>query len=162
MTNQQNHPITPPPKLVQQWLREEAEGGTFAEHFATQAARWGADQELEACCEFLDDNELCDPNFHKDLRAARRPQPPSLKPTPLSPAADAVLDAASRKWLDVDDDIPAQVAVAALRAAADQVVPEYKTTPGGSKIWPSEPLPSIRAALLAIAAELEGAHDDPN
>lgn len=44
---------------------------------------------------------------------------------------------------------------AALRAVADQVVPEYKVTPGGSKIWPSEPLPSIRAKFLAIAAELE-------
>jgi hypothetical protein len=44
---------------------------------------------------------------------------------------------------------------AALRAAADQVVPEYETTPGGSKIWPSEPVPSVRAGLLAIANELE-------
>ena len=30
----------------------------------------------------------------------------------LSPAAQAVLDAATERWLDVDDDIPAQVAVA--------------------------------------------------
>ena len=35
----------------------------------------------------------------------------------LSPQARAVLDAAHNSWLDVDDDIPAQVA-AALRAAA--------------------------------------------
>ena len=41
-------------------------------------------------------------------------------PTPLSPAAQAVLDAATDTWLDVflDDHIPAQVAAAALRAAA--------------------------------------------
>ena len=51
------------------------------DRLATQAARWGADQELEACCEWL----LAD--FHyvpvcgliEDLRAARRPKPPSLK-----------------------------------------------------------------------------------
>jgi len=72
-------------------------------------------------------------------------------PTPLSPAAQAVLDA----YFCTLSKTPQQSIAAALRAAADQVVPEYKTTPGGSKIWPSEPLPSIRAALLAIAAELE-------
>jgi len=38
--------------------------------------------------------------------------------TELSPAAQAVLDAATERWLDVDDDIPAQVAIAALCAAA--------------------------------------------
>ena len=35
----QEHPITPPPELVQQWINEEQ--GVFAEHIATQAARWG-------------------------------------------------------------------------------------------------------------------------
>lgn len=70
---------------------------------------------------------------------------------PLSPAAQVVLTAASV----AKDDAQCPIA-AALRAAADQVVPEWKTTPGGSKVWQSEPVPSIRAALLAIAAELEG------
>lgn len=64
----------------------------------------------------------------------------------LTPAAQAVLDA---YWAN-----PGGL-VMALRAAADQVVPEYETTPGGSKIWPSEPVPSIRQRFLAIAAELE-------
>ena len=45
MTNP--HPITPPPELVQQWINEE--DGLTAKHIATQAARWGSDQELEAC-----------------------------------------------------------------------------------------------------------------
>lgn len=83
MTDQQ-HPITPPPELRQLWAQQAQRKNprdpvAWQEHVATQAARWGADQELEACCEFLDDNELCDPNFHKDLRAVRRPNPPSLK-----------------------------------------------------------------------------------
>ena len=78
--------------------------------------------------------------------------------TDLSPAAQAVLDAAnSCNFYGPDDCLNESrwIAAAALRAAADQVVPEYKTTPGGSKIWPSEPVPSIRAGLLAIADELE-------
>lgn len=80
----ENHPITPTPELRQLWAQQAQrmdprDPVAWLEHVATQAARWAADQELEACCEFLDDNELCDPNFHKDLRAARRPKPLSLK-----------------------------------------------------------------------------------
>ena len=39
------------------------------------AARWGADAELEACCEWLDSKGS--PNASR-IRAARRPKPPSL------------------------------------------------------------------------------------
>jgi hypothetical protein len=74
----------------------------------------------------------------------------------LSPAAEAVFDALNMSELNGPQQFVALAhAAAALRAAADQVVPEYETTPGGSKIWPSEPVPSIRAGLLAIADELE-------
>lgn len=74
----------------------------------------------------------------------------------LSPAAEAVFDALNMSELNGPQQYMALAhAVAALRAAADQVVPEYETTPGGSKIWPSEPVPSIRQRFLAIAAELE-------
>jgi hypothetical protein len=57
-----NCPITPPPELVQQWHKEACKdpyhGGTFFEsktlkHIAAQAAQWGANQELEACCNYL-------------------------------------------------------------------------------------------------------------
>ena len=73
----QEHPITPPPELVQQWW--DGTHGAFYEFeaVATQAARWGADQELKACCEWLLDHgyDLCSPEMRKD----RRPKPPSLK-----------------------------------------------------------------------------------
>jgi len=39
----------------------------------------------------------------------------------LSPAAQAVLDAVNRRWPEIDDDIPAQIAAAAICAAADQM-----------------------------------------
>ena len=85
MTNQQ-HPITPPPELVEQWYCNTplANRGLT---LATWAAQWGADQELQACINFVYDNELCDPDFHNNLRDARRPKPPSLKKQAL-----AVLD----------------------------------------------------------------------
>ena len=82
-------PITPPPKLVRQWDDEwfdgrEATPDGELDYIATQAARWGADQELEACCQALrvrgtrmrcmEANQTIE-----HLRAARRPKPPSLK-----------------------------------------------------------------------------------
>jgi len=71
------HLITPPPELVQQWLKERTllKSQPLAHHYlATRAAQWGADQELEACCEWL-----MHENDRQGLRAARRPKPPSLK-----------------------------------------------------------------------------------
>jgi hypothetical protein len=72
-----NHPITPPLQLVQQWINEE--DGLTAGHIATQAARWGADQELEACITWLRANGYPGTAFElNDLRRPR-PKPPSLK-----------------------------------------------------------------------------------
>jgi hypothetical protein len=69
------HPITPPPELVQQWINEE--DGLTAGHIATQAARWGADQELEECWRWMRDEGYRE--TAQLLHAARRPKPPSLK-----------------------------------------------------------------------------------
>ena len=75
------HPIPPPTELVLQWVRQWQQAPYQAKdiyrHIATQAAPWGADQELEACCEWLKDN--LDAYWATSLRAARRPKPPSLK-----------------------------------------------------------------------------------
>jgi hypothetical protein len=76
-----NHPITPPPELVAQWT-EKAEHweGAYEIDIATQAAQWGADQELEACCDWLHKElKLTLLTLDVGLRAARRPKPPSLK-----------------------------------------------------------------------------------
>ena len=54
---------------------------------ASRLIQHGADQELEACCEWLDKRFRTDPFFAKSLRTARRPKPPSLKEQAL-----AVLD----------------------------------------------------------------------
>ena len=42
-----------------------------------RATQWAADRELEACCEWLQCN--AGEFIPGDLRAARRPKPPSLK-----------------------------------------------------------------------------------
>ena len=76
----QHHPITPPTELVQQWINEE--DGLTAGHIAAQAAQWGADQELEACEEWVAD-KISVPEA-AELRFARRPKPPSLKEQALA------------------------------------------------------------------------------
>jgi hypothetical protein len=65
--------ITPPPELVQQWRNEEPYEGLLS-----RAAQYGADQELEACCEYLVRCAQWEPEDVAELRTARRPKPPSL------------------------------------------------------------------------------------
>jgi hypothetical protein len=87
MTNQ--HPITPPLELVQQWWTDaqtlESTDSHEIRFIANVAARWGADQELQACVNWLDDTDCEDPQeVAQRLRAARRPKPPSLKEQALA------------------------------------------------------------------------------
>lgn len=68
----QQHPITPSPELIAKWASSMC--GYY------EAACWGADVELEACCEVLARELICDgKHVATDLRAIRRPKPPSLK-----------------------------------------------------------------------------------
>jgi hypothetical protein len=78
---QEQHPIVPPPELVRKWMEhmEYDEDTWFYESYiAEQAAQWGADQELEACCEWINSFQNKFVHAH-DLRLVRRPKPPSLK-----------------------------------------------------------------------------------
>jgi len=86
----QQHPITPPPELVQQWTDEyikDKPACAAPEFIATRSAQWGSDQELEACCAWVSD-ELS-PDLVDELHAARRPKPQSLKEQALELAKPA-------------------------------------------------------------------------
>jgi hypothetical protein len=80
----------------------------------------------------------------------------------LSPAAQAVLDAANNSSAYGPEDClneARQIAAAALRAAADQVAPDDYASFTGHIEWDQgmeARSDSIREAILAIAAELEG------
>ena len=82
MTNQ--HPITPPPEVVDRLFMIEGS----VEDRIIAAYRAGADQELEACCEWLD-RRLFGRDEIAELRAARRPEPPSLKEQALAALQEA-------------------------------------------------------------------------
>jgi hypothetical protein len=90
MTNQQ-HPIVPDPELLQEWYDDKTDYFTDM----IRAAQWGADQELEACCEWLGDapvvyNDNGDLHPGPYLRDARRFQLSSLK--------EQALKAMHRNW----------------------------------------------------------------
>ena len=83
------NPITPPPELRRQWLDNDHFPMVTGTHdllsitrdrlnsVIDQAAQWGADQELEACCKWLDRN-TGRWDLLAELRAARTASP-SLK-----------------------------------------------------------------------------------
>jgi hypothetical protein len=94
MTDQ--HLITPPPELVQQWLGTyfgTAVTGEVSEvelFLATQATRWGADQELEAILKLVGEPSFpewdrCFDGFTvASIREERRPKPTTLKEQALT------------------------------------------------------------------------------
>ena len=87
-----DHPIAPSLELVQQWTDEIYGGpGVVAASddicLAKLAAQWGADQELEACCEWLDREGWSGES--RQLRAARRPKPLGLKEQALAVLEEA-------------------------------------------------------------------------
>jgi hypothetical protein len=100
----EHSPITPPLELIRKWQREANHNEPIFPQVAAMAAQWGADQELEACCEWLESEP--DPG-HVDLlrscatalRAVRRPKPKSLKEQALIALDDAGLDAAHENIL---------------------------------------------------------------
>ena len=72
-----DHNMTPPPELVGGWILEsDIPGEDMYEGIATRAAQWGADQELEACCNWVAVESIA---AATELRSWRRPRPPSLK-----------------------------------------------------------------------------------
>jgi len=94
-----NHSIAPPPELLQRLLDLCDNSVEPSWHWKTvdkatallaEACQHGADQELEACCEWLKADGY--PGTVIDLRAARRPspKPPSLKQQALCALIDGI------------------------------------------------------------------------
>ncbi len=80
------HPLAPSPELVQQWFlgAKAMPVNQWVTNVATQAAQWGADQQLAEDAEWLDHNALNEPHLKiipmgESLKEAMRPKPPSLK-----------------------------------------------------------------------------------
>ena len=149
------HPITPPTELVAQWLKQfygpATRLGTLAPgeaslHVAAAAAQWGWEQRAAAAptpndLSHLSDKEfiaLCPQGYH------------APGPAPLSPAAQALLDAAV---------LPCTIRqgiAAAIRALADQLRLELPLGDTDADAGVFAAHQAITVAILAIATELEG------
>ena len=106
------HPITPLPELVEKWIKSARyrefmpypEGyEQYEQRLTTIAARWGADMELEACCEYMQHEDFH--GFAKELRAARRPKSPSLKEQALTALSEADQGLNEFEWQQRSDTI---------------------------------------------------------
>jgi hypothetical protein len=114
MTNQ--HPTTPPPELVQQWLSDfygsTVAPGEAAIDIATQAPRWGADQELEAPTDeelirpiiWMLDGSIYDNDKGEIAQSLRelvaRWGTPAIHPVPVAPTDEELLKLMPETMLD--------------------------------------------------------------
>ena len=120
-------PITPPPELVREWLGAHfgttvtGEVSDVELALATQAARWGGDQELEAILALAGKNPEIDryfDGFTADwIRRDRRPKPPSLKDLALG-MANTILNDRGR-LLEVDTREALELSRRALEALSE-------------------------------------------
>lgn len=96
-----DHPITPPPELLEEWL------GLWPQDALLRAARWGADQELEECCDaiYCLEGQPLHSSKAEWLRAHRRPKPKSLAEEALQAITAIKNMADDYKQFDQDVDI---------------------------------------------------------
>jgi hypothetical protein len=89
--------MTPPRKLLKQWeddwFHEQEHADVLLVNAYAAGAQAGADMELEACCEVLHQHDRAY-LLPSQLRAARRPKPPSLKEQALE-----ALETLNQAWI---------------------------------------------------------------
>lgn len=98
------HPITPPADLILQWLVEWQNDNEDIQttNLIYQAARWGADQELDACCEWVETNEYEDSEEAAErLYEFRRPDGLTLKEQALQALDVLVESGIDKKQYDI-------------------------------------------------------------
>ena len=101
--------LTLPPELFTKWLSEallqhDAKSGTIAAMVADKAAQWGADQELEACKQYMHDQDwFMSPTLRMaQLHNARRPKPPSLKKQAIAALSEMSIESCLINDIDVN------------------------------------------------------------
>ena len=80
--SQPERTIVPPADLLKRWEDAWFDEEEHPDFLLIQAFQAGADQELEACCAFAESQPwglVNGPHVADVIRAARRPEPPSLK-----------------------------------------------------------------------------------
>ena len=78
------HPITPPSYLLQLWFEQHDDYTKGINELLIEAARYGADQELLACGNYLKQCAQWEEEDVTEFYNYRRPKPPSLKEQALA------------------------------------------------------------------------------
>jgi hypothetical protein len=107
MSIKSDHPITPPPELRQLWAQQAQRMSPrdpveWMQHVSEKAAQWGADCELDACCEWLRKEINGGWGLDNQLTTARRPKPPTLKEQALAVLEEEPEDAKELIVFDTD------------------------------------------------------------
>ncbi len=118
LTLNKEHPITPPPELIAKWA------GSMCGHY--EAARWGADQQLEKDAKWLDHNALSASHLKvipvgDSLKEAMRPKPPSLKERALK-ILEEEPEADDMKELIVFDTAQVEIIRRALESLPESII----------------------------------------
>ena len=104
----QEHPITPPPELLKHWEDQHFDESENYDVMLIQAYQAGADQELEACCEYLTRCaawEPWEPEDIQEMRDLRRPKPPSLKKLALETFRSMQIEPVVINGINVNADV---------------------------------------------------------
>lgn len=108
----QEHPIIPPPERFKQWEDDILNERDNVDHVLDCAwkdgFRAGADQELEACCEWVEREIGHGRKWGAQLRAARRPKPQSLKEQALEALQSMRIDPVLIEGINVNADLRAK------------------------------------------------------
>ena len=109
---EQLHPMVPPNILLNNWESDWLNERENVDVLLTKAYQAGADTELDACCKWLDLEGWSGES--RQLRAARRPKPPSLRQQAL-----ALIDDCTDPEGDYLDDNALSIIRRALEALPD-------------------------------------------
>lgn len=103
--SEQKRSIVPASDLVEVWFEEAPiyarEDADYEEFIARKAALWGADQELENCCDFIRESGFAQAErIIFELRENRRP-----KTEPLKKQAIKILDKiqGNKEWWQLEE-----------------------------------------------------------
>jgi hypothetical protein len=80
------HPVVPPTYLLEDWAEQHYLQAKSIRRLLIEAAQWGADQELEKCCEIIPSQLCCGTKAQRrvlvsNLQERRRPRPKKVSMT---------------------------------------------------------------------------------
>ena len=82
----QEHPVVPTNEVLREWRRKHIYNVCDLTELLIQAAQWGADEELNRCCELIEPDPCCGTKHQRrvltrKIKERRRPEPKKVSMT---------------------------------------------------------------------------------